>query len=174
MSVDQDSIEPTLVTVRSLTYYEKKSLDRSVCSSSIPSTPVNGLSGRGELCPSDKRKSLVYSDGVFSITLHHYDSIVSELKCPGCAQPLYGPIVMCQTGHSICANCPKRISTCPLCRKKLTEMRNYTLEAIAAKVHFPCMHSSRGCTVRLPPQLIMWHKERCGYKVLVLFLIHID
>ncbi|XP_055619835.1 uncharacterized protein LOC129764608 [Toxorhynchites rutilus septentrionalis] len=166
MSVDQDSLEPTLVTVRSLTYYEKKSLDRSLGSTSIPSTPVSIVSEKS--C--DKRKSLVYSDGLFSITLHHYDSIVSELKCPGCAQPLYGPIVLCQTGHSICAQCPKRLSTCPLCRKKLTEMRNYTLEAIAAKVHFPCMHSSRGCTVRLPPQLIMWHKERCGFKQVECFM----
>ncbi|EAT42654.1 AAEL005826-PA [Aedes aegypti] len=180
-SIEQESSapppsEPTLVTVRALERYEKSSPVSS--SSDRTSTtyttnkpePSNGRQDSASSSLGDKRKSVVYSDANFSITLHHYDSIISELKCPGCAQALYGPIYLCQTGHSICTQCSGRISACPLCRKKLTEMRNYTLEAIAAKVHFPCTHAARGCTVRLPLELLWWHKDRCGYKQIECFM----
>lgn len=165
MSAERESTtpaadEPTLVTVRALERYEKSSQASSDRTSTSATNVKDDSSTAG-----DKRRSVVYSDAHFSITLRHYDSIVSELKCPGCAQALYGPIWLCETGHSICSHCSKRISACPLCRKKLTDMRNYTLEAIAGKVQFPCTHAGRGCTVRLPLELLWWHKDRCGYKV---------
>lgn len=170
--------EPTLVTVRALERYEKSSpvsssSDRTSTTFTTTSKEQNTTTARQDSTTSllgDKRKSVIYSDAHFSITLHHYDSIISELKCPGCAQALYGPITLCETGHSICSRCSGRIGACPLCRKKLTEMRNYTLEAIAAKVHFPCTHAARGCTVRLPLELLWWHKDRCGYKQIDCFM----
>ncbi|EDS42357.1 seven in absentia [Culex quinquefasciatus] len=150
--------EGALVTVRAK-YVETGS------TSSVSSTPTNNRT-------SDKHHSLVYNDGQFSITLHHYDSIVGELKCPGCAQPMYGPIFLCTAGHSICTHCCRKVgmSSCPLCRNKMTDMRNYTLEAIAAKVQFPCTHAARGCTVRLPLELLWWHKDRCGFKQIECFM----
>ncbi|XP_065077502.1 uncharacterized protein LOC135700790 [Ochlerotatus camptorhynchus] len=170
MSTEQESTnpaahEPTLVTVRALEKYEKSSQSSSSRTSTTAINTKDDSSTAG-----DKRRSVVYSDAHFSITLHHYDSIVSELKCPGCAQALYGPIWLCETGHSICSHCSSRISACPLCRKKLTDMRNYTLEAIAGKVQFPCTHAGRGCTVRLPLELLWWHKDRCGYKKVECFM----
>uniref|UniRef100_A0A182J359 RING-type E3 ubiquitin transferase n=1 Tax=Anopheles atroparvus TaxID=41427 RepID=A0A182J359_ANOAO len=121
---------------------------------------------------SECRKSslMVYGDGQFSITLKHYDSIVAEVKCPGCAEPMDGAITMCCTGHSICAACRRKFSVCPLCGDRFSELRNYTLEAIVSKVQFPCKNAARGCTVRLPLQLLRWHRERCSYKPIECFM----
>ncbi|XP_058127101.1 uncharacterized protein LOC131290526 [Anopheles ziemanni] len=121
---------------------------------------------------SECRKSslLVYGDGHFSITLKHYDSIVAEVKCPGCAEPMDGAITMCCTGHSICAACRRKFGVCPLCGDRFSELRNYTLEAIVSKVQFPCKNAARGCTVRLPLQLLRWHRERCSYKPIECFM----
>uniref|UniRef100_A0A182RHN8 RING-type E3 ubiquitin transferase n=1 Tax=Anopheles funestus TaxID=62324 RepID=A0A182RHN8_ANOFN len=125
---------------------------------------------RSDLSECRKSSLYVYGDGQFSITLKHYDSIVSEVKCPGCAEPMDGPITMCGTGHSICAICRVKRGTCPLCGDRVTELRNYTLEAIVSKVQFPCKNATKGCAVRLPLQLLRWHRERCGYKLIECFM----
>ncbi|XP_050098960.1 uncharacterized protein LOC126579579 [Anopheles aquasalis] len=124
-----------------------------------------------------RRKSAVYvyaggdaGAGPFTITLKHYDSLVSEVKCPGCAEPMDGAISLCATGHSLCHGCRHKCAQCPLCGAQFTELRNYTLEAIASKVQFPCGNAARGCTVRLPLQLLRWHRERCGYKLIECFM----
>ncbi|XP_035908548.1 E3 ubiquitin-protein ligase SIAH2 [Anopheles stephensi] len=148
-----DMSEPELAVVR------MRSLDES----QSPSIRSDGSGYR-------KSSLYVYGDGQFSITLKHYDSIVSEVKCPGCAEPMDGPITMCGTGHSICAVCRAKRGTCPLCGDRVTELRNYTLEAIVSKVQFPCKNSAKGCAVRLPLQLLRWHKERCGYKLIECFM----
>ncbi|XP_040173192.1 uncharacterized protein LOC120905917 [Anopheles arabiensis] len=151
-----DTAEPELAVVR------LRSLDES----QSPSIRSDGSGSGG--C---RKSSLyVYGDGQFSITLKHYDSIVSEVKCPGCAEPMDGPITMCGTGHSICAVCRVKRGTCPLCGDRVTELRNYTLEAIVSKVQFPCRNAVKGCSVRLPLQLLRWHKERCGYKLIECFM----
>lgn len=46
----------------------------------------------------------------------HYDSLLGELRCPGCAKPMRPPILLCETGHSICEFCWKTLPCCPLCR----------------------------------------------------------
>ncbi|XP_058445317.1 uncharacterized protein LOC131426529 [Malaya genurostris] len=159
-----ESNEPILTVVKAsnVNKYERSS------TSSTPTMELPGPDPDGG--QTDKRKAIICTDGAFSITLHHYDSIVSELKCPGCAQPLHGPVYLCQTGHSVCLRCSSRISCCPLCPKKITDMRNYSLEAIASKVHFPCDNAIRGCSARLPLDLLFWHKDRCGYKQIECFM----
>lgn len=49
------------------------------------------------------------------ITTKHYDSLVCELRCPGCAKPMVAPIKMCASGHSVCNMCTKELTKCPLC-----------------------------------------------------------
>uniref|UniRef100_T1GTG2 Uncharacterized protein n=1 Tax=Megaselia scalaris TaxID=36166 RepID=T1GTG2_MEGSC len=36
------------------------------------------------------------------ISTNHYERLVEELKCPGCATPMKAPIKLCCTGHSVC------------------------------------------------------------------------
>lgn len=99
------------------------------------------------------------------ITLKHYDSLLGEIRCPGCARPMHAPIYLCQSGHSVCELCTETLCNCPLCKKTFTEIRSVTLEALAEKAYFLCKYSVHGCTVRLPYHLMRWHKERCVYQV---------
>lgn len=99
------------------------------------------------------------------ITLKHYDSLLGEIRCPGCARPMHAPIFLCKSGHSVCELCTDTLFNCPLCTKAFTEIRSVTLEALAEKAYFLCKYSVHGCTVRLPYHLMRWHKERCVYQV---------
>lgn len=49
-------------------------------------------------------------------------------------------------------------------QQHFTETRSVTLEAITAKAHFNCPNTNRGCAVRLPLELLKWHKQRCRYQ----------
>lgn len=48
-----------------------------------------------------------------------------------------------------------------LFQKKFTKTRSRTLESMCSKAHFHCPNVNRGCTVRVPLDLMKWHKERC-------------
>lgn len=99
------------------------------------------------------------------VTLKHYDCLLGELRCPGCARPMQSPIYLCKSGHSVCELCTETLCNCPLCKQSFTEIRSVTLEALAEKAYFLCKYSVYGCTVRLPYHLMRWHKERCVYQV---------
>lgn len=99
------------------------------------------------------------------VSLKHYDCLLGELRCPGCARPMNAPIHLCKSGHSVCELCTKTLTGCPLCNDELTEIRSVTLEALAAKAYFSCKYAQHGCAVRLPNNLMQWHKERCVYQV---------
>lgn len=99
------------------------------------------------------------------VTLKHYDSLLGEIRCPGCARPMHAPIYLCESGHSVCELCTETLCNCPLCKKDFTQIRSVTLEALAEKAYFLCKYSVHGCTVRLPYHLMRWHKERCVYQV---------
>lgn len=99
------------------------------------------------------------------VSLKHYDSLLCEFKCPGCAKPFESPIKLCATGHSICHLCTTRLKYCPLCKDQFTDMRSLTLEAVTERVHFHCPNQQRGCAVRLPLQLLKPHEHECIYKV---------
>lgn len=47
----------------------------------------------------------------------------------------------------------------------MTETRSITLEAIVAKAQFSCSNLNHGCMVRLPLELMRWHKSRCVYQL---------
>lgn len=99
-----------------------------------------------------------------SVSLKHYDCLLGELRCPGCSKPMYAPIKLCAGGHSICEICTIKLPNCPLCLEDFLNVRSYTLEALASKAFFTCSNVGKGCTVRLPRELMKWHKEKCIYK----------
>jgi hypothetical protein len=49
------------------------------------------------------------------ISLKHYNMILSELRCPGCADNMSAPIRLCSKGHSVCDSCSQS-RRCPLCQ----------------------------------------------------------
>lgn len=62
---------------------------------------------------SSNSKLTCMNSGVVSAKL--YDTLVEELRCPGCTKAMRAPILLCETGHSICELCTKIFINCPLC-----------------------------------------------------------
>ncbi|KAH8421126.1 hypothetical protein KR222_006736, partial [Zaprionus bogoriensis] len=105
-----------------------------------------------------------------SVSARHYESLIEELRCPGCAGPLKAPVLLCKSGHSICEQCTRILLMCPLCKEDFTTSRSLTVEALCAKAHFGCSHSIGGCTVRMPVALLPWHEQQCVYKPMKCFM----
>ncbi|KAH8387588.1 hypothetical protein KR093_008072 [Drosophila rubida] len=105
-----------------------------------------------------------------SISGKHYESLIEELRCPGCAGPMKAPVLLCKSGHSICEQCTRILLMCPLCKEGFSTMRSLTTEALCAKAHFGCSHSAGGCTVRMPVALLPWHEQQCIYKPMKCFM----
>ncbi|XP_054088206.1 uncharacterized protein LOC105208783 isoform X1 [Zeugodacus cucurbitae] len=104
------------------------------------------------------------------ISINHYERLIEELKCPGCAYPMKTPILLCKTGHSICQQCTRVLLLCPLCKEPFTNIRSLTVEALCSKAHFRCSNASGGCTVRLQIDLLSWHEKQCIYKPMKCFM----
>lgn len=51
-----------------------------------------------------------------TISARHYESLIEELRCPGCAGPLKAPVLLCRSGHSVCEQCTRILLMCPLCK----------------------------------------------------------
>lgn len=125
----------------------------------IPTTPP----------PSSDDESNTPSNAVRRVSLisaQHYDRLIAELRCPGCARPLTAPIRLCQSGHSVCSVCLCRARACPLCARPLAAAaRSLALEQLAARAVFECSHAAQGCGVRLRAAALREHEQRCVYKL---------
>lgn len=51
-----------------------------------------------------------------TISAKHYESLIEELRCPGCAGPMKAPVLLCKSGHSVCEQCTRILLMCPLCK----------------------------------------------------------
>ncbi|TMW39701.1 hypothetical protein DOY81_015219, partial [Sarcophaga bullata] len=114
--------------------------------------------------------SSVASPGFREISSKHYERLIEELKCPGCAYPMKSPVYLCRTGHSVCEQCTRILMLCPLCKEGFTNIRSLTVEALCSKAHFKCQNASGGCTVRLQIDLLAWHEKQCIYKPMKCFM----
>lgn len=93
-----------------------------------------------------------------------YSELLVELECPVCTNYMVPPIRQCSTGHSICQDCRKKLPKCPLCQSKFTESKNISLEALACKMHYPCINRSSGCMEKLTFENRDVHEKFCNYK----------
>ncbi|GLV36291.1 sina homologue [Carabus blaptoides fortunei] len=93
-----------------------------------------------------------------------YDELLVELECPICMTYMAPPIRQCATGHSICEPCRRKLPACPLCQGKFTDSKNISLEALARKMHYPCINNKAGCTERLAWDERENHERDCSYK----------
>jgi len=71
--------------------------------------------------------------------------LLKELDCPVCTEYMASPIKMCENGHSICGDCKERLTVCPTCRGTFVNVRNITLENLAAAAIYPCKYQDAGC-----------------------------
>jgi hypothetical protein len=74
----------------------------------------------------------------------HWD-LLEELKCPVCLMYMASPIRMCVNGHNVCSSCKERLTQCPTCRGNFVNVRNVTLEKLAATAVYPCKNKEAGC-----------------------------
>ncbi|XP_017064270.1 uncharacterized protein LOC108103343 [Drosophila eugracilis] len=105
-----------------------------------------------------------------AVSARHYEGLIEELRCPGCAGAMKAPILLCKSGHSVCEQCTRILLMCPLCKEPFTNSRSLTVEALCAKAHFRCGHASGGCQVRMPVVLLPWHEQQCMYKPMKCFM----
>ncbi|XP_030568049.1 uncharacterized protein LOC115767841 [Drosophila novamexicana] len=105
-----------------------------------------------------------------TISAKHYESLIEELRCPGCAGPMKAPVLLCKSGHSVCEQCTRILLMCPLCKEGFTNSRSLTIEALCAKAHFGCSFAAGGCGVRMPVALLPWHEQQCIYKPMRCFM----
>ncbi|KAH8246450.1 hypothetical protein KR026_012301 [Drosophila bipectinata] len=109
-------------------------------------------------------------DSTATISSRHYEGLIEELRCPGCAGAMKAPVLLCKSGHSVCEQCTRILLMCPLCKEPFTTARSLTVEALCAKAHFRCGHASGGCQVRMPVVLLPWHEQQCIYKPMKCFM----
>ncbi|CAH0550410.1 unnamed protein product [Brassicogethes aeneus] len=93
-----------------------------------------------------------------------YDDLLIELECPICTNYMSPPIRQCVVGHSVCETCRKKLKKCALCQGQFTDARNLTLESLAQKMRYPCIHKTSGCQKRLTFVERDKHEERCNHK----------
>lgn len=93
------------------------------------------------------------------------ETFMKILECPICYEvPLTTPILVCQSGHSICSDCRKRVSQCGLCAKKFTHTRNYVAEALIENSYFKCKYEKQGCIEVQTGFLMYEHQQNCYFR----------
>ena len=85
-------------------------------------------------------------------------------ECPVCFDYILPPIIQCESGHLICANCRPKLQCCPSCRGKLGSVRNIAMDKVAETVLFPCKHAGSGCLKRFLHMEKRQHEEVCEYR----------
>lgn len=91
-------------------------------------------------------------------------AFLNNLECPVCHGLMSAPIYSCMTGHAICNNCRKKLTTCPLCLKKLTESRCFALEGVAENIRLFCCNRKKGCIFTGNVDQCTAHEEQCSIK----------
>ena len=90
--------------------------------------------------------------------------LLKELECPVCVEYMASPIKMCVNGHNVCNSCRSRVSTCPTCKGRFNDVRNISLENIAAAIIYPCRNREAGCTETFTADDIIKHQSVCLYE----------
>jgi E3 ubiquitin-protein ligase SIAH1 len=91
------------------------------------------------------------------------EALLGDLECPVCTEYMIPPITLCCNGHNVCRKCKHSIECCPLCRGRLSGIRNITLERIASRQKYPCTNRDKGCSHVFPIDLISDHQAVCRY-----------
>ncbi|XP_016981161.1 uncharacterized protein LOC108046111 [Drosophila rhopaloa] len=138
--------------------------DKSLIRQSFPEGAIKPKS------PAKPQTTTPDEEAPATVSARHYEGLIEELRCPGCAGAMKAPILLCKSGHSVCEQCTRILLMCPLCKEPFTSSRSLTVEALCAKAHFRCGHASGGCQVRMPVVLLPWHEQQCMYKPMKCFM----
>jgi len=94
------------------------------------------------------------------------DWVTKHLQCPVCLESIQDPpIYLCEKGHPLCQTCRDPLKAqekpCPVCRGKLTDVRNMTVENMLQELpKTKC--KNEGCAFqRSNVQLVKSHENKC-------------
>ncbi|QQP38358.1 E3 ubiquitin-protein ligase [Caligus rogercresseyi] len=88
----------------------------------------------------------------------------SRLECPVCFNTIIAPpIFQCVAGHMLCSPCNEKLSSCPICRQRLTNMRLLFAEQMLETLPRKCSFQHRGCSFEGFNVLTREHEERCAF-----------
>lgn len=59
--------------------------------------------------------------------------LASLFECPVCFDYVLPPILQCQSGHLVCANCRPKLTCCPTCRGPLGKFKQLFFNAITKR-----------------------------------------
>jgi hypothetical protein len=90
--------------------------------------------------------------------------VLKELECPVCVEYMASPTKMCENGHNVCDRCRSRVSACPTCKGKFTDVRNISLENIAATAIYPCKNREAGCEEAFTVRDRTTHQSECLFQ----------
>lgn len=64
-------------------------------------------------------------------------ALLNKLRCPICLEFMVRTVInLCENGHSFCNNCRLQVTSCPICRVRINNSRNYTLEGLCQEINF--------------------------------------
>ena len=74
----------------------------------------NGKTGRA-VAP----QTITTTNCVAALSPTSNTDLASLFECPVCFDYVLPPIIQCQSGHLVCANCRPKLTCCPTCRRPL-------------------------------------------------------
>ncbi|XP_054160776.1 E3 ubiquitin-protein ligase SIAH1A-like [Oppia nitens] len=93
------------------------------------------------------------------------NELTALFECPVCFDYVLPPILQCQNGHLVCAQCRQKITCCPTCRVPIgNNIRNLQMEKLASSMMFPCKFQLNGCGAHLVCNDKTEHEDSCEYK----------
>lgn len=96
--------------------------------------------------------------------INQHADLVNLFECPVCFDYALPPILQCQSGHIVCAQCRLKLSSCPTCRGPLVNIRNLAMEKVADTIVFPCKYQNGGCHSSLNHKDKLLHEESCDFR----------
>lgn len=115
------------------------------------------------------------------------DVLKELLECPVCLRtPTSTPIYQCKQGHLICRECRPRLTTCPVCRVHLDQMRSLLSEKViemlaqnlqksplillicgfSFRLPNPCKFKAHGCTQEWMKSELGSHELKCQFRLI--------
>lgn len=92
------------------------------------------------------------------------EDFLKELECPVCMEHMLPPIIMCESGHSICSSCRPNLAKCPSCRQPFLNLRNKALENLSLRAKHPCCYKPFGCQILFRTDQKSNHELVCPYR----------
>jgi len=91
------------------------------------------------------------------------EALLKDLECPVCLQYMVPPIKLCMNGHNICRKCRGKVTFCPTCEARFSQIGCLALEDIARRLNYPCANRQRGCLELFSIERIAKHNSVCVY-----------